>query len=66
MTIELTLPTMTCGHCVKSVTATVQRVDPAAQLSIDLPSHRVSITSTQDEQHFRAALAEEGYEPAAA
>ena len=55
--IELTLPTMTCGHCVKSVTATVQRVDPAAKLQIDLPTHRVQIDSTADETALRAALA---------
>ena len=38
MTIELTLPTMTCGHCAKSVTAAVQRVDPQATLKIELPT----------------------------
>jgi copper chaperone len=60
--IELTLPTMTCGHCVKTVTATVQQVDPAARLDIDLPEHRVRIHSDHAEQAFRTALAEEGYE----
>ena len=64
MSIELTLPTMTCGHCVKAVTATVQRVDPQARLDIDLPAHRVQIQSTEPEQRFRSALAEEGYEAA--
>ncbi len=62
--IELTLPTMTCGHCVKSVTATVQRVDPAAKLQIDLPTHKVQIDSTQDRAAFASALTEEGYAPA--
>lgn len=62
--IELTLPDMTCGHCVKSVTTAVQQVDPAAVVQIDLPSHRVSITSQQPAETFKAALAEEGY-PAA-
>lgn len=64
MTIELTLPDMTCGHCAKTVTATVQQVDPAAQLTIDLPSHKLAIESTQPAQAFAAALAEEGYPPA--
>jgi copper chaperone len=67
--IELTLPTMTCGHCVKTVTRTVQQLDPAATVDIDLATHRVSIGSARDAQAFRAALAEEGYEaqgPAAA
>ncbi len=59
--IELTLPTMTCGHCVKTVTATVQRVDPQAGLTIDLPTHQVKIESTLPQPVFEQALAEEGY-----
>ncbi len=62
--IELTLPTMTCGHCVKTVTSTVQRVDAGAKLTIDLPTHKVQIDSTQPAQVFEKALAEEGYAPA--
>ena len=59
--IELTLPDMTCGHCVRTVTATVQQVDPAAKLEIDLPTHAVRIESSQPAEGFKAALAEEGY-----
>ena len=62
--IELTLPDMTCGHCVRSVTETVQRVDAGAQLQVDLPQHRVSIASQQPAECFVAALTEEGYPPA--
>jgi copper chaperone len=62
--IELTLPTMTCGHCVKTVTRTVQRIDPAATVEIELASHRLRIGgSSEDAQAFRAALTEEGYAP---
>jgi copper chaperone len=63
--LEVTLPTMTCGHCVRTVTETVQRIDPTAQLSIDLPSQRVSISSSAPAQQFIDALTEEGYAPAA-
>jgi len=62
--IELTLPTMTCGHCVRTVTETVQRVDAQAQLQVDLPTHTVRIESQQPAERFSAALAEEGYAPA--
>jgi len=62
--IELTLPTMTCGHCVRTVTETVQRIDSAATLQIDLPTHQVRIESQQPAAVFTAALAEEGYAPA--
>ena len=62
MTIELTLPDMTCGHCVKTVTATAQRLDPQARLQTDLATHRVTIESTSVGQAaFEAALAQEGY-----
>lgn len=63
--IELTLPTMTCGHCVKTVTQTVQRVDAAARVEIELPEHRVRIESTKDADVFKKALEEEGYAAAA-
>jgi len=59
--IELTLPTMTCGHCVQTVTTTVQRVDPAASLRIDLPTQTVQITSSRPAEELRKALADEGY-----
>lgn len=62
--IEMTLPTMTCGHCVRTVTETVHRVDDQATVRIDLPSHQLQIDSTQPVQAFAAALTEEGYAPA--
>lgn len=62
--IELTLPDMTCGHCVKTVTETVKRIDPQATPQIDLPTHRVRIESAQPAEAFAKALAEEGYAPA--
>jgi len=62
--IELTLPTMTCGHCVRTVTETAQRVDPAARVDIDLEQHLVRIESALPADAFRSALSEEGYAPA--
>jgi copper chaperone len=62
--IELILPTMTCGHCVRTVTQTVQTVDTAARVEIDLPAHRVRIDSQREAQDFAKALAAEGYAPA--
>jgi len=61
--IELTLPDMICGHCVKTVTAVVQRVDAAAKLQIDLPTHQLRIESALPAADFERALSEEGYAP---
>lgn len=62
--LELTLPDMTCGHCVAAITRTVQQLDPAARVQTDLATHRVQIESSQPAEALKAALAEEGY-PAA-
>lgn len=59
--IEMTLPTMTCGHCVKTVTQAVKQVDAAAQVDIDLAQHRVRIESALPAEPFKKALADEGY-----
>jgi copper chaperone len=59
--IELTLPTMTCGHCVKTVTQTVKQVNAAAHVEVDLAQQRVRIESALAAEAFKKALAEEGY-----
>lgn len=62
--IEFTLPTMTCGHCVRTVTDTVKKIDAQALLTINLPEHRVQIESQHHPEEFATALTEQGYAPA--
>ncbi len=64
MTIELTLPDMTCGHCVKSVTQTAQRLDPQARVQTDLATHRAVFETSVAREMLVKALADDGY-PAA-
>ena len=59
--IELTLPDMTCGHCVRTVTETVRQLDAEARIDVDLPAHRVRIESARTAEEFAAALGEAGY-----
>jgi copper chaperone len=66
MTLELTLPAMTCGHCVKTISAAAQRLDPAARVQADLATHRVTIDSSAAPAAIEAALAAEGYPATAA
>ena len=65
-TIELKLPTMSCGHCVRTVSQAVQRVDAAAKVDVDLPAKTVRIDSMHARQEFVQALSDEGYMPAPA
>ena len=64
-TIELKLPTMTCGHCERTVSETVRQVDAAARVEVDLAAQRVRIESQRERQAFVEALTEQGYAPAA-
>jgi copper chaperone len=59
--MEFNVPAMSCGHCVGAVTQAVKSLDPAAQVSVDLPSKKVVVQSSQDRQAVAAALAEAGY-----
>ena len=62
--IEMTLPDMSCGHCVSAVTQACKEVDPASKVEVELGSKRVRIESAQDRQGFADALSEAGYPPA--
>ena len=62
--IELKLPSMSCGHCVRAVTEAVQQADPAAKVVVDLPTKSVQIETTAARETVLAQLAEAGYEPA--
>lgn len=61
--LELTLPTMTCGHCVSVVTKALKNADPKADVQIDLASHRVRVETAEDRQTIESAVTEAGYQP---
>jgi len=58
---------MTCGHCASTITQAVKRVDPAAEVSVDLATRRVEIhASVADGATLKAAIQEAGYSPGSA
>jgi copper chaperone len=59
--IELTLPDLSCAHCVRTVTEVVQRLDPGARVDADVETRRVRIETSRPPAAIRAALADEGY-----
>ena len=58
---ELTVEGMSCGHCVRRVTKSVQGVDEDAKLSVDLPTKRVRIDSDAGLEQIVAAIDAAGY-----
>ncbi len=57
------VPDMTCGHCEKTIRTALAEAMPDAEVSIDLPTHRVSVTG--DAVVAKAAMEEVGYSPEA-
>jgi copper chaperone len=52
---------MTCGHCVKAVTAAVQGQDAAAKVEVDLAAKQVRVQSQVGFEQILAAIRDEGY-----
>ena len=61
-----TVTGMTCGHCVRSVTEEVGRIEGVTKVDVDLASGRVTVESEGpvDDTAFAAAVDEAGYEVA--
>lgn len=60
----LSVPDMTCGHCVKAITSAVAEIDPHAVLQVDLAAHQVRVDgAVVSEAELVEALREAGYTP---
>ena len=58
---ELQVEGMTCGHCVKAVTRSVQAVDDTAQVDVDLAGKTVRVETKADITAVKAAIDDAGY-----
>jgi copper chaperone CopZ len=57
---------MSCSHCAAAVTRSVQSIDPAAQVKVDLAANRVEVESRLEREKVAAAITEAGYPVTAA
>lgn len=58
---ELQVEGMTCGGCVRGVTRSVQTVDGAAKVDVDLKAKKVRVDTTASLEVVKSAIAEAGY-----
>ncbi|AYR21474.1 heavy-metal-associated domain-containing protein [Alcaligenes faecalis] len=58
------VPDMTCGHCVRSITEAIQAVAPEAAVSTDLEKHQVTVHGLDGAQALKV-IEEAGYTPSA-
>lgn len=60
--LKLTVPDMSCGHCVSAVTKALKGVDAAAEIAVDLDTKLVTVRSDASGEALAAALSKAGYE----
>ncbi|HRL21874.1 heavy-metal-associated domain-containing protein [Alcaligenes sp. SDU_A2] len=56
------VPDMTCGHCVRSITEAIHAVAPHASVKTDLDLHQVTIEGLDADQALKT-LEDAGYTP---
>lgn len=61
--MKFRIENMTCGGCVRSVTATIQELDENAKVNVDVVSKMVEVESSASESEIIAALTEDGFPP---
>ena len=59
--MTFTLPDMSCGHCVATVTKAVKALDKAAEVKADLARKTVTVETTADAAAVARALEELDY-----
>lgn len=55
---------MTCGGCVRGVSAAIRSVDPGAEVKADLETKEVQVATQAPREKLVAALTEAGFAPA--
>jgi copper chaperone CopZ len=62
--LELTVPDVSCDHCVNAITGEVEQVAGVSAVQVDLATKLVHVRGDAfDADAVRAAVVEAGYEP---
>lgn len=59
--MEFSVPKMSCGHCVATIEKAITEADPAAEVSCDLDSHKVTVDTDLTATEAEAAMERAGY-----
>lgn len=59
--LTLSVPDMSCGHCIKAITEAVKEIDTAATVSTDLSTRTVRIETLAESAKILKSLDDAGY-----
>lgn len=60
--LTYTVPGVSCGHCVSTITEAVESVDGVEVVDVDLASKRVTVRGQPEDVSVRAAITGAGYD----
>lgn len=63
--LRYSVPDMSCGHCVASITEAIHAVDPNAQVACDLAAKTVEVQASASSEALAQAIRTAGYAPVA-
>ncbi len=63
MTVQFTVPDMSCAVCSGKIERAVQSIDPTAEFHADTVSKQVTIVTQGDQAQIRQAIEAAGYHP---
>ncbi len=64
--VRLSVPDMTCGHCVGTITKAIRAAFPGARVDADTATKLVVVSGGGDAAQLLAVVRDAGYTPAAA
>lgn len=59
--VEVTVPDMTCGSCVRAITKAVQSADPQAKVDVSLSGKRVRVETALSREQVEQQIAQAGF-----
>ncbi len=59
--LQLSVPGMTCQHCVRTISTAISDVPDVSAVQVDLETKIVTVSGTSDAAAVRAAVADAGY-----
>jgi copper chaperone len=59
--IKLSVPDMSCGHCVSTITEAIRKVDPTADVETDLAAKVLTVQTSQPKVMIARIVNDAGY-----
>jgi copper chaperone len=59
--LRFSVPAISCGHCVATVTKAIKTLDSSAEVKVDLASRTVTVESSSSAPAVAKALEDAGY-----